>query len=421
MGGWAVLAAAAAMPDAYRSMVLEGSSTGAPFARTGDPTWPRNLEVVYSRYDEFAPLMWGAARAADIGSTPKLEALFGVRTPVVTGRLYGDPARGSGRRLTQPLATHPGDHLSTVAVADAANWFARTLKGGVRRPAQDQVWWWKEIGTGLALLGFGCLLLGLFDLFLGLPAFAALRGAPPTLLEARGWRWGAVWLATAFIPALTYYLTPLNLPLIKPSALFPQAVSNALALWALVNVVLSFLIGSALGVRPTSRGQPFGLCLGLAALVLAPAYLVLWGAGALAVDFRFWVVALRPLSGRQALACLSYVVPFTLFVTAAFRSLAALGQGTLRSHYLSASGALASGFLLTTGAQYAILVFTGALLLPMEALNAIVAIQFVPLLLGLGVLGVHTWRRTGRFLPGALIGGLFVTWYVVSGTATHVG
>src|SRR6266851_2887870 len=32
MGGWTVLAAARAMPDAYKALVLEGSSTGAPFA-----------------------------------------------------------------------------------------------------------------------------------------------------------------------------------------------------------------------------------------------------------------------------------------------------------------------------------------------------------------------------------------------------
>ena len=63
MGGWTVLAAAAAAPGDYRSMVLEGSSTGAPFAREGSPAWPRNVEVVYSRYDEFAPLMWGVRRA----------------------------------------------------------------------------------------------------------------------------------------------------------------------------------------------------------------------------------------------------------------------------------------------------------------------------------------------------------------------
>jgi dipeptidyl aminopeptidase/acylaminoacyl peptidase len=49
MGGWTVLAAAAAMPDAYKSVVLEGSSTGKPFAAEGTPTWPRNLAVVFSQ------------------------------------------------------------------------------------------------------------------------------------------------------------------------------------------------------------------------------------------------------------------------------------------------------------------------------------------------------------------------------------
>ena len=42
MGGWTVLAAAAAMPDAYRAVVLQGSSTGAPFAAEGTPAWPRS-------------------------------------------------------------------------------------------------------------------------------------------------------------------------------------------------------------------------------------------------------------------------------------------------------------------------------------------------------------------------------------------
>eukprot|EP01035_Chromulina_nebulosa_P034886 gene34886-46864_t len=43
MGGWTVLAAAATMPDAYKAVVLEGSSTGAPFAAEGTPVWPRNM------------------------------------------------------------------------------------------------------------------------------------------------------------------------------------------------------------------------------------------------------------------------------------------------------------------------------------------------------------------------------------------
>ena len=72
MGGWTVLAAAKAAPDAYKALVLEGSSTGAPFAADGTPTWPRNLAVVFSRFDEFSKLMWGVDRARDVAASPKL-------------------------------------------------------------------------------------------------------------------------------------------------------------------------------------------------------------------------------------------------------------------------------------------------------------------------------------------------------------
>jgi hypothetical protein len=35
------------------------------------------------------------------------------------------------------------------------------------------------------------------------------------------------------------------------------------------------------------------------------------------------------------------------------------------------------------------------------------------------IISTFTWRRTGISLPGALICGLFVTWYIVAGTATR--
>ncbi|HEV2365899.1 MAG TPA: alpha/beta fold hydrolase [Caulobacteraceae bacterium] len=419
MGGWAVLAAAAAGPDAYRAMVLEGSSTGAPFAKEGTPAWPRNVEVVYSRFDEFAPLMWGVARAGDIGRSPKLEALFGVAKPVRQGVIYGDIAAGRARRLTQPFATHPGDHLSTAAVADAADWFALTLGAG-RLPRSDQIWPLKEAGTGLALLGAGALILGLFDALLGLKLFATLRGPPSAGGQGPRWPLAAF---TAFVPALTYFALPLAAPFVRPSALFPQAVSNQLMVWVLGNAALALLAGAWLGERrPIGRrlGLPDWVRAGvLAALVAGAIYALDALAGLAAVDFRFWVVALRPFSARQAVAALSYVIPFTLFVLVAFRGAGALARGG-RGDYAWAVAALAGGFAVLTGAQYAFLFATGALPVPAMALNTIVAMQFVPLLAGLAILAVHAWRRTGSFVPGALIGGLLVTWYMVAGTATHV-
>ena len=135
MGGWTVLAAAAAMPAAYSSMVLEGSSTGAPFAQDGSTIWPRNLAIVFSRYDEFSKLMWGVARAQDVSTSSKLQSVFGTNAPVAEGRLYGAIAKGTARKLYQPSTTHPGDHVSTVAIGLATEWFAATLIGGTARPA----------------------------------------------------------------------------------------------------------------------------------------------------------------------------------------------------------------------------------------------------------------------------------------------
>src|ERR1700760_3875044 len=90
MGGWTILAAAAAMPNDYKSMVLEGSSTGKPFAAEGTANWPRNVALVFAQYEEFSTLMWGVERARDVTQSPKLWAMFGTQGPVEPGKVYGD-------------------------------------------------------------------------------------------------------------------------------------------------------------------------------------------------------------------------------------------------------------------------------------------------------------------------------------------
>jgi hypothetical protein len=403
-------------------MVLEGSSTGKPFAAEGTRAWPRNLAVVESQLDEFSPLMWGVAKARDVGSSPKLEALFGVTAPVIPGKLYGDTAAGTARVLYAPFTTHPGDHISPEAVGYALDWFAHTLKGGAPRPASDQIWIGKELGTLAALVGFFVLLLGVFELLLGLPAFAGLAAAPQPLRDRRGWRWWAVLLLTGFAPALTYFVIPLGAPLFAPSALFPQAITNTLMIWAVVNTLLGLAIGWLLDGPKPPFDRRWRASIGIAIATVAAGYLALAMVDFLfKVDFRFWVVALRPLSRSQFFAALAYLIPFTVFVLGAFRGLARLmlrGDSAI-AQYLTATIALPLGFLVLTGAQYAWLFATGALPLPFEALNTIVAIQFVPLLAVLGAISTFTWRRTGSYLPGALLAALFVTWYMVAGTATH--
>ncbi len=211
MGGWTVLAAATAMPNDYKSMVLEGSSTGKPFAAEGTPAWPRNVALVFAQYEEFSTLMWGVDLARDVTQSPKLQALFGTQGPVEPGKVYGDIAQGTARVLYTPAITHPAEHISREAIGYSLDWFAKTLQGGTPRPADDQIWFAKEIGTLLALIGFVVLLLGTFDGLLEAPVFSHLRlpeiadGTMPKHAAASGRRWTVAFILHALIPALTYY------------------------------------------------------------------------------------------------------------------------------------------------------------------------------------------------------------------------
>lgn len=430
MGGWTVLAAAAVMPDAYRAVVLEGSSTGKPFAAEGTPVWPRNLALVYSRYDEFAPFMWGTAKAADVGGGDKLKTVFGTPGPVLAGQLYGDIGRGTARVLYQPATTHPGDHISPDAIGRAADWFARTLKGGTPRPASDQIWMWKELGTALALVGFVTLMLGTFELLLGLPFFAGLRheGVATATSRTTAWRWNA--LATALIPAVTYLpLFLIGALILPPNPLMPQGITNQLLVWALVNGAITLLLGLAFKGAKARFDTRWGGSVAIAAISVGVGYAALLLSERLFnTDFRLWVIGVRPLTADQFRSFLVYVLPFTAFFLVSLRALLARvpvqGDGFVTG-YGWAKWAMGGGFALFLILVYGVLFATGALplnALPQGAgaLASIIAIQIWPLLSVVGVIALYTWRRTNSYVPGAVLCGLAVTWFIVAGTATQI-
>jgi len=425
MGGWAVLAAAAAMPDAYRSIVLQGSSTGAPFAKEGSAAWPRNLALVFSRYDEFSEFMWGARRAIDVTLSPKLQKLFNTRNPVVAKRVYGSMASGTARVLFQPAATHPGDHISPAAIGHATDWFAVTLKGGHPRPSADQIWYWKEIGTGMGLIGFMLVMLGAFDALVRTPAFARLRRNAVPGCDMRDGRWWTSFALNAAIPALLFFPVFIGAGLLLPPfTLLPQAVTTQVTAWALASAGLVLLM-SRFVRTPEARAQPQWLAaIGIAVATVAVGYAVFALVDQVFdTDFRLWVVAVKLPSARQWAIAALYVVPLTLAFLTTLRPLC---HGmTVRGdrplvRYGAAAFALSLGFVVMLGAIYAILFSTGRLVTGFDPLSTVIAIQFVPVLVAVAVVTIFTWRRTGSHRPGALISGLLVTLYVVAGTATQV-
>ena len=437
MGGWTVLAAAASMPDAYKAVVLEGSSTGAPFAMDGTTSWPRNLGVVFSTMDEFSPLMWGVARGKDAPDSAKLKAVFGTDQRIEPGKVYGDVELGTARALFQPKTTHPGDHLSAEAIGYAIDWFDKTLDGAKPIPSSNQTWFWKELGTLACLVGFVLAVMGAGGLLLRIPAFSRLAQAAPAPTSPAG---PALWLGVAvgaFVPVITFFpFFKLASALIKASGLWPQNITNQIMVWAVLNGAISLTRFATwhLGLQKKKglSAGAYGLALGIGDVFRSILYAACTvGAGALLllasdfffkIDFRFWVVALKPMSLVQFKAFLAYLLPFSAFFL--MSSVAINGQlrpagARAATRYFLAIASGAGGFLVFLVAQYLPLLAGGTILSPGEPLNVIIAMQFLPLLAITSILAVWFFDKTGRVWAGAAVNGIFVTWYIVAGQAFH--
>lgn len=421
MGSGPVMAAALAEPNGYRAIVLEGSTPGLLGAKA--PENPKNLAVVFGQYDEFAGLMWGVPKGSLVAKSPKLAKVFGVAGPVEVGRVYGSVADGTGRVLLNPLITHPWEHFSRSGVGGAVEWFQKTLPAPRAMASNDQIWLWKEIGTLIAFVGMVGLILATFDLLLGMGPFAKLNEAAQPLVERRDGRWWLSLLITAALPALTYF------PLMKvgqvffPMPPFPQWIQNQLLVWALGTALISYVIGRVLKQGRPAFTHRWALSLGAAVVTMGVAYLSLVIVDILfEVDYRFWVLGLKPLDATRAFQLPAYLILWTGFFLVSLRALAT-DLAVKGEDFIAALGwakvAMAGGFLALVVWQYATLFATGVLATPKEPLNVIVAIQFIPLLAIVGVIAVFTYRRTNSYVTGALICALLISWYVTSGTANH--
>jgi len=425
MGGWTVLAAAAAMPDGYTSMVLEGSSTGKPFAAEGRPTWPRNVALVYSKYDEFGPFMWGVGRSLDLPNSDKLQTLFGSQEAIKIETMYGSMDEGTARVLYQPNTTHPGEHFSTEAIGRAIDWFGKTLDGGTPLPASNQIWIYKEIGTGIGLIGFVMLVLGLFNAVLQIPVFGRLKLAAVPARDERDKSYWCAFFVSAFVPVVLFFPAFIAITAwVPPSVWLPQTVTTQVALWALLCSGFSLLLWRFTASPPKVVASPWRLNIASAVITVVLAYGVLFIVDHLFhIDLRFWVVALKVPSAAQWAIALIYVVPITLAFLVTMRSLCGdltvKGDTPLRQ-YVFAIGALSLGFITMLTLVYAIFFASGILITGFDPLSTVIGLQFVPLLVAIAIIGIFCWRRTGSHRAGALIVGMLVTLYVVAGTATQV-
>jgi pimeloyl-ACP methyl ester carboxylesterase len=442
MGGWASLVAAGVYPQDYQSMMILGSSPGTFGAPEGTADWPRNLAVVFSKYDEFSALMWGVDIPTDITKTDKLKTLFNTSEEIIPDTLYGNIADGTARILHQPAVTHPGDHFSHAAIKHAIEWFDQTLVGAQPISSNDQVWLWKEIGTLLALIGMTILIVPALTRVAGTSSFRSLKASMPKLhsLTGRSWWLGAL-IFTA-LPAITLFpFKGISEKLgWQASALFAQDITTQVMVWALLTGLVSmtlFLLWHYLLNRKTGASfESYGLTWNgqvpissiahsflLALAVVAVLYTsLLLTDYVFDVDYRIWVFGIKLLSPLQMGIAMLYLIPFSLF----FIIVATVLHGQLRCDNWSFGKELVMnwlllsvGYLLLLIMQYTPLLMGGTLLIASEPLWSIIALQFVPLMTIAAVVFTVAYRVTGRVYTGAFINALIITWVIVASQATH--
>ncbi len=449
MGGWASAIAAAVLPDGYKSFVMASSSTGTFGAPDGTPTYPRNMALIFSTYDEFSGLMWGAPIPKDIVQTEKLQKVFGVTEPVEVGKLYGSIEAGTARKLYQPCMIHPRVHFSTEAIGNAIEWMQATLTGGNDLPPSNQTWYWKEICTFLALIGMVILLIAVGAYLLNTGYFKELQEKPAKQKSTSGWGWWVGAIITILLPLPVYvwaWATFFNHEGIgKASFFWPEQLTNIIMFWALGVGIISliffllwhFLFNRKKGATMFDYGLTWkkeGLKWGkigksflLALVVVFIAHLLLmisdW---AFQTDYRLWVFAIKPLDALHFGITLGYLIPFTIY----FLILGIVLHGQMRPGKAdSGIGVvketvvnillLITGYLIFLILHYMPLFGGKTLAIPDLALGGIILFQFIPLFTIVGIITTYFYRKTGHIYVSAFINGMLVTWIIAAGQAIH--
>ena len=143
------------------------------------------------------------------------------------------------------------------------------------------------------------------------------------------------------------------------------------------------------------------------------------------VDFRFWVMPLKPMSLLQTRVALRYVIPFAVF----YIMFAVVLQGQMRSltgstaKRMIMSAVVASlGYLVMLLIIYVPLLAGGAV--PIHdirmTLYIIVAMQLLPLFIIVSLISAYFYEKTGLVYAGAFTNAMFITWYIVASEATQV-
>ncbi|WP_379158004.1 alpha/beta hydrolase family protein [Paenibacillus sp. sgz5001063] len=271
----------------------------------------RTVGMIAGKYDEFffnksdpeksaAELkVKGTVTDKDFAATVSGKAFLGLSADIQTGeagKFYtvesGDlkledkvvrPSQTGEHILFTPNEIHPWNHFSTAATANIIDFYAHAFKG-VTSPAQTnadlgsghQIWWMKEAGNFIALIGFFLLMIPLISLLLKAPFLK--RSVTPSIATvsapSTGIQKTVYWAAIVFSTLIPAILFPTLMDKEADGMNTLSVISVILAVVCLVAAGAGFILANNQKANPDAAAKMKNLSTGSA--VLAVVSLVMW-------------------------------------------------------------------------------------------------------------------------------------------------
>ncbi len=205
-------------------MIYAGLSAGSDYSYTAWKGLTADIAVtkfggrtvgkIAAQFDEFffnAPDTKGTVNQKNYVATDEGKIILEQENP--SPNTWYDTSDGGKRIIYQPYEIHPWNHFSTTTTGHMVDFykeaFADYATGIKDIPSSNQIWIWKEIFEGVALVGFLMMLAVLAALLLKVPFLKkAISGEPKTVAPntSLSGKIGtvALFLVTMLIPAIIF-------------------------------------------------------------------------------------------------------------------------------------------------------------------------------------------------------------------------
>ena len=353
---------------------------------------------------------------------------------VEIGKYYGSIEDGTMRVVYNPATSHQWQFFSARNATITNQFFMDTLGAPNPIPAENQLWFLKEVFNAIGLAGFFLLLVPLAGLLMQTSFFGTLlqpagpaRPAPAT---ARGKAVFAISLILlAVLPGVTvmpafsdiaYGMIFTDAAANNSTSFFPQPGPNAIIVWAVLNALLAVIIyavgyvidGKKAGDRPVGLKVSWanlGKSALLAFIVMVLAYsTVLFADRFFKTDFRFWSFAVRAADGNILNLWWHYVPFMAIFwlVTSFMVNVSARVQAK-KPWMNTAMCVLVNtiGLIGLVAVQFYVLFTTGvaAFYVNRAWVNICLIIPFIPMMAIGTVVLRKCYQRTGNIYLGGFI------------------